>query len=881
MVQAMWRRAYGWLVAALPSAFRSRNGAELRDAFDRRSGSARGWARQRVSARECADLAVQVVRLRLRGSGAARRAGSVGRRRAGGGGIEPLWREVRQVARGLVRSPGFSLSVLATLGLGIGAVAAVFNLAYGLWLKPLPYEDPASLVTVRDTYQGVGATVSAPALADYGRMQSLAGLEAYHYGAVIVDEGEEPTRLVAFRVTSRLFELLGVQAALGRTFVPGDAAGENGRVMVLSDRVWRERFGADPGMVGRTVRLRGAPATVVGVMPPAFDFPLYLPSEVWLPFDLAGPGDDRDARMLMAVGRLRPGATEAGLAAELATVSARLADAYPASHRGWVARARPLIDEELGSYRSALALLLAMVTLLVGIATANVAGLFLARHAGRARELMVRAALGASVWRLRRWVLMESVLLALAAGALGVAVAYALSSGLAAMLPSTTPRLRHVQLGAPVLGCALVVSLAAGVLAGLGSTGKRALAAGEVLRAGRGVRGASRQRLRMVLLVGELALSLVLVVAAGSMGRAFLSLVRTDRGFEPDGLLTMHVTVPFDGGAGGVEARALLFERMAERLEALPGIAEAALVTGYPGSGMGTLGGGPVSSGHEGSSGDVFTLLRSASPSYFATMQTALIEGRSFTPADRPGAPAVAIVNEALAQRLWPGTSAVGRRLPLSAALIGEDVPVEVVGVVADMRLATTASPALFLPTAQYPAFWTDVLIRTTVAPMSVAAAVRTELRALEPRLLIEGMEPMTAVLADRMALERTQSALAALFGALATILSAVGVYGLLAHLVNQRVQEIGVRRAVGARAGHILGLIVLRGMRPCVAGVAVGGAAALALQRFVASRVFGLSELDPAVVAGAAGLLLLIALVSCWLPAHRAVRIDPLRALR
>lgn len=874
---------YRVLVRLLPRGFRARNGAELDDAFAQIVATHRGRRLVVRAARECLDVAILAFRLRAR----QRESVSVPLPGVASTLVEAPWRDLRHAARTLVRMPGFSLPALATGGLGFGAVAAIFNLAWGLWLKPLPYDDPHTLVSVRSQFAArrLGATLSGPEVTDYAAAPSLSGLAAYHYSEAIVDDWGEPARLLAYGVTPELFQLLGVQPLLGRGFLADDVAPGFGHVVILSDRIWRERFNADPRVVGEMLRMRGRDATVVGVMPPGFEFPLNLRSDIWFPFDLEWYGDDRGARGIMAVGRLREAADVDRLRAELAGIATRLERTYPETHEGWTATAVPLVEETVGRFRTAFTLLLAMVGLLLCIATANILGLFIARHVTREHELTVRAALGASAWQLRRLIMMEGLLLGLAGCATGLAAAAATSSIVGDMLPSTTPRVDGLGVGAPVILLSCLVALLVGLLCGFTSDATRSTSRiGASLReGGRGTIGSTRQRLRGGLIVAEVALALFLMVSAALMMRSFVSLLRTERGFEPVNLLTLHLKVPILS-YGEAPDRADLLERVVEGIEELPGVVSAAIANGYPGSAQGVLGAGGVFADGRDDQPPVAAMLRAASPGYFATMGTRILAGREFERADRIGAPPVAIVNETLASDLWPGESAVGKHLRLPSAMttsgVREEV-VEIVGVTGNMHLSPAASPDLYVPAAQQPVFWADVVIRTADAPLTLAAPVRAAIRSIDPLFLVEGLEPMTEIIADRLALERTQTILAAMFGALATLLSAVGLYGLLAHLVNQRTRELGVRRALGAEASDIFRIVVSRGLLLTSAGMGAGGLGALAVHRAVGNRFFGLGELHIGVLATAAGTLLFIALLACCLPALRAVRIDPLNALR
>ncbi|MEP7346339.1 MAG: ABC transporter permease [Gemmatimonadaceae bacterium] len=796
--------------------------------------------------------------------------------------IRAAARDVKYAWRTLRRAPAFSIAVLVTWALGIGATMAIFTVAYAIWLKPLPYSDPNNLVTITDTYRGSGGGgVSAPEIADFRANRALEDIAAFSYGASITAIHDEPVRIVAYRVTPNAFSVLGVRAVRGRTFDSTDV-GDGENPVVLSDAFWRTHLAADPNVVGRQLNLFGTPATIIGVMPAQFRFPQVLPSDVWVPLDLNKVEPNRNARYLQAIARLRPGYTITSAAATMAAIGSRLSALHPESNAGWSMSLTSLVDETLGAYRTAFSLLLGIVAALLAIVCANIAALFLARNMARHGELTVRAALGASRTRLALHVTAESVLLSVAGGALGLGLAALGALALASMLPSMTPRLASVGLNGPIALFAFALSVVTGLLCGLAPALRASLVApaSTLQAAGRTI--TTRYRLQNTLVVFEVAISVTLLVTATAILLSFVKLIKRDPGFVASDLLTMHVTLPFDRYQVPSE-RARLLEDILTRVRALPGVREAGAVTGYPGSHMGILGYGPVSPTASPSQTPVQSTVRAADPAYLKTMGTPLIAGRFFSSDDGLASVPVAIINRTLARSLWPGEDAVGRSLALPASMEGMGAPklVTVVGVADDMRLGATASPELFIPWSQLPVFWADVVVRTSGDPVRYTGAVRRQLTALDRQLLVEEIAPMTEIMGDFVALQRSQTVIAASLGALATLLSAVGIFGLLSYIVGQRRREIGVRLALGASSQNVFGVILGRGLVLTVLGIVCGSVAAQGLVAVLRARVFGLTGAGPGVFAAAAGLMLAVALLAALVPSWRAARVDPLASMR
>ncbi len=853
------------LAALLPAADRTHALQDLDELFQLRVARRGAGAATRWYLVQCLSFPLRLGAERARATFRRPRPASWGQ-------------DLRYAARGFRRAPGFFVASLLTLALGIGATTTIFSLAYGIWLKPLPFADPGRLVTFRDVYRdGDGWAISAPEVQDLRQTRSLQGAAIYGYGAAITTVGDEPVRLTAYRVSTDLFPVLGVTPARGRFFAAGDEQGSQGPVLVMSDAFWRKRFDADPAIVGKPLELNGKHYTVIGVAPRRFRFPQWLESDVWIPFDLS-QAPDRSQRYFQVVGRLRPGVGVADARTEMTLLSKQLESAWPASNTGWSVHLDPLVDATVGSFGAAFKFLLGTVGLLLLIACANIASLFLARNTARHHELAVRTALGAGRGRLRKQIFAESLLLSMVGGAAGLLLARFGAVLVARMMPPGTPRVADLGMDWPVVLFALTVSSVSGILCALAPSSRiSTVAPGQALRSeSRTSSGSTRHRLQNGLVIGQVAISLMLLVGAGLTLKSFFALVTLDRGFRPEHILTLHLSVPFDR-YGDNDVRIAAFQNVLRRVGQLPGVEGVGAVTGYPGSSLGYLGSLPV--------GPRLTAsLHASSPDYFKVMGVPLLAGRGFSDQDRLGAPRVAVVNRSLAQGMWPGQSAVGKTVTLPASMAGvvaTDTPYQVVGVVGDMHLGARSSPEVFVSAWQAAVFWSDVIVRTTGDPAASAVSVRQALRQIDPGFLIEGIAPMESIVGEQIALPRVQGFLGAVFGALAALLSAVGLYGLLSYMVGQRLREISIHMALGASVGRVFRVVLARGMGLAVIGVTLGGAATLAVIRLVRSRVFGLRAIDPVVVAGAAGLMLAVAFLASYLPARRATRADPITSLR
>ena len=807
--------------------------------------------------------------------------------------LRSMAHDLGQAIRSLVHAPSFSLLTVATLAVGIGATTAIFSVVYGVMLRSLPYPDADALVVVRHARDGSEMdNQSEPELHDYEReVRSFSAVAGWTTTSPTLGSTDEPERIPAVRATAALLPLLGVQPRLGRFFTPEEDVPGAPATVVLSHALWVRSFGADPGVVGRSILLEGVPTTVVGVMPEGFVFP---DPEVmaWMPLglDTVNPWA-RNNHYLGVLARLAPGVGLDGARTELEALAARSTRAYPEFYPTPVSfHAYGLRDRMVGDVRAPLLLLLGAVLIVLLIASANAAAIFLARGEERRGEIAVRTALGAGQARVVGQLLGESLMVALAAAAVGSALAIGGVAALRGLAPASLPRLEAIRVDVRVLGFGLATALATGLLFGLapalqalGSDVREVLAAGA-----RGAIGSRRAgRFRRALVVAQLALATMLALGAGLLVRSFRSLRAVEMGFDPRGVLTVplspsRTTVPIDTQA------VAFYQALEGRIAALPGVTAVGsayrlpLVGGLDGYSIqvegriaATVGDAPVAG------------MQWATPGYFGALGIALLRGRIFTEADRADAPLVAVVNERLAQELWPGESALGKRL----RMFPDGSPwMEVVGVVADVKhhgLRAESPAKLYIPHLQgyrsgyYSPNRMIVVVRTDGDPASLASAVRGVVRAVGPDVPIGSVRPMDEVVSAALASERFTLLLLGVFTAIALLLSAVGVYGVVARAVAARTREIGLRMAVGADRGSIARSVLREGALLAAVGCAVGLVAGVALSGLMRSLLFGVSPLDAWSYVLTAPLLALTAAVGCVVPALRAARLDPVRALR
>ena len=806
--------------------------------------------------------------------------------------------DLRWAFRSLRRHPAFSALAVLTIALGIGANSAIFSVVQAVLLRSLPYDRPDEVVSVHISFQGTpqGDWLSGPELADLRTTSSLATVGGYTDGTLIFGGEGEPERVRGTTMTVDVFRALGIPPMLGRPFTADDDRPNQNPVILISHALWQRRFGGDPSIVGRTTETSGVQRLVLGVMPPEFQLPQDardgLRSDWIIPqaLDPANPGQ-RGSHYLYTVARLTPGVTVDQANAELVTLANRLTqrgDYHPASNfRVWV---QPVQDLVVGGVRRVLAILAVAVGLVLLIACTNVANLLVARAEDRRRELAVRAALGAGRGRLLQQLLLEHGLLALMGGAIGLGLAWIGVRVLVTIDPGAVPRAGEISVNPVVVLFTLATSLAAAVLFGL----VPALHASrtdlhESLKEGgaRGMTaGASRRRFRRALVGLEAGLAVLLLVGAGLTLRTFAALLAVNPGFEPRGVLTMRLGLPF---ATYVETERIegFFQQLLPEIRALPGVTNAGAVRVLPLAA--TIGDWSIDL--EGRMPDPGTDFdgdwQVVTEGYFETMQARIVSGRAFTNADRAGALPVAVVNETMAKEYWPNESALGKRFRFN----GPTAPwIEIVGVVADEKhrsLGSAVNRKFYRPHAQ----WTQsgssairsmtLVIRTAGDPVMLVRPAREAIRALDPRLAVSEVRTLNDVVDASVARQRFTMTLLAVFAAIALVLAAVGVYGVMSYWVSERTREIGIRMALGATQQQVTALVVREGLMPVLIGVAAGGGTALALAGVMRGLLFGVAPRDPVTFGGVTLALVAVAVAASWIPAKRAAGLPPVEALR
>jgi predicted permease len=805
--------------------------------------------------------------------------------------LEGVLQDARFAARSLRKTPGFTAAAAVTLALGVGATTAVFSVVDAFLLRPLPVAAPERLVTleVREAEGDLKTSSSYPYVQDWMRAAGgVAEIAALHPGELSFTDGAGAAELVwGVDATDNYFRVLGVSPALGRFFAPGDDAA-GAMVAVLGHAFWTRRFGADPGVVGRTVRLNGQPVEVIGIAPAGFAGTIAgMRTDLWVPvgaYPRLNPGGDLNTRgrhsWLAMIGRLRPGVTHAQGAAALAAMAPGIAPEFAddgAAAGAQVERLTGVPPQARGTVVGLMTLLLATAALVLLIAATNVGGMLLARASARRREIAIRLAMGAGRGRLARLLLAESLLLFLLGGAGGTLLAVWAAAALRGWRPvASIPVALDVGVDLKVLAFALGVSLLTGVLCGL----VPALAASRpvlvpALKDGAGT--GRRTRLRGAFVVGQLAMSLLLLVTAGLFARALQGALSIDPGFRPRGVAVGEVRLRPHGydEARGAE----LYRQLLERLRARPGVRAATLASVLPLSGNFDATQVWAAGGPSDPAARVRTGFAVVEGGYFGALSVPLRAGRVFGDEDRSGAPLVAVVNETLARRLWPGENAVGKRLDG-----GRDGEVEVVGVVADGKyqsLRDAPEPYMYLPFGQSYQGTMTVVVRHDGPAAPVLAAMHAELRALDASVPLARALPMEVVVGESLTPQRMAAAMVGAFGTVGLLLAAVGVYGVLAYQVSQRTREIGVRMALGAGRASVLRLVLRQGMGLAVVGIGIGLALALAASRALAGMLYGLSATDPATFVAVPLLVCAAAFLASWLPARRATRVDPLVALR
>jgi putative ABC transport system permease protein len=797
--------------------------------------------------------------------------------------------DLKYALRTIRRSPGFALAVVLTLALGIGANSAIFSVVHGVLLRPLPYGEPDQLVRIYGRYPEFGRTAtSLPDFQDWRAQSHVFEQMAARYNAAFVLTGEgEPERVLADRVTANFLPTLGVRPLLGRGFLPEEEqVGGDDRVVILDYGYWQRRFAGDPRIVGRQIQLSGHPYTVVGVTPKDFrltrDVDLYAPARA----DTTLP---RRAEFMDVFARLKPGVTVQQADADLAAVLRHLAEQYPQTNAKIRSEVIGMQDDLVGGVKPALLAFMGAVALVLLIACANVANLLLARAATRDREVAVRVAMGAGRGRLMRQLLTESVVLAVIGGALGLAMATWAVAAVRSTDVQFLPRQGEIAIDATIVVFTLVLSVITGLLFGLAPALR--LSGGSLhatLREGaRGATGGSLARVRGALVLGEVAVALMLLIGAGLLVRSFDKLTKVDLGFDPSHVLTYNVTFP-SAKFRDAEQLAPLYASLLERARSLPGVRSAALSADLPMDGASylsfTIQGRPPRPDRPGAAPEDMQPF-AVSPDYFATLHIPLERGRLLNAEDRAGATPAAVVSEETVRRFFDdGRDPIGSRITFGNPDNPSTTWLTIVGVVGNIaQEGVTAKPyaQLYQSIAQAPTRSVFVSLRTDGDPLLLASSVRGTVRAVDPDLLVNEIQPLDARVARNIARPRLSVLLLGGFSAIALLLAAIGIYGVMAYTVAQRTREIGVRMALGADPEKVKQLVVRQGMQPALLGVGVGLIAAFAATRLIARLLYGVSAADPVTFVLVPLFLVGVALLATWLPARRATRVPPTVALQ
>jgi len=808
----------------------------------------------------------------------------------GRGWLEDLVEDVRYGLRMLRKNPAFAATAILTLALGIGANTAIFSVVNTVLIRPLPYKDADRLVTVWGYNRARGFDTDQVSPLDFADWRSqnhvFAGMAASTDTQYTLTGEGEPELITAYSFSADYFHVLGTAPLLGRTFLPEEEEPGKNHVAVLSYSLWQKRFGGDRDLVGRDILLDGAPYTVVGVMPPAFQYPSF--TELWTPLTMSSEAaQDRAYRYLRVMARLKPRVTIQQAQMEMNTIAARLAREFPKTNKDEDATTLISLRETIsGDIRPALLVLLCAVGFVLLIACANVANLLLARATGRQKEVAVRSALGAGRWRLVRQFLSESMLLGIAGGALGLALASWSTRALLTMFPPTVfnisiPHLERIPIDGWVLGFALAVSVVTSVVFGLAPALHASANASEPLKeSGRGLAGGAKgRRLRSTLVVAEVAMSLILLTAAGLNLQSFVHLVGSNLGFNPDHVLTMRVLPPHHKYTS--DAQLIAFSRQAlSGIRSLPSVEAAGTVTFLPLSGWWGVRGVSLQGQSVPEDQRPVAPWSSVTPDYFRAMEIPLIKGRFFEERDDDRAPAVAIISESLAKRLVANGDLLGKWLDIG----GLKKPAEVVGVVGDVQQLGPTSQTIteiYLPFSQVTPPILCFAIRTTEDPSRIAKAAQQAIWAADKGQAVGFVMSMGQLASEAVAPQRILMLVLGLFGGMALVMAVIGIYGVIANSVAQRTNEIGIRMALGACSGEVLKLVMVQGLALVLLGVALGLAGIWGVMRLISSLLYGVRPTDPVTILGAACLLAGSAVLACYIPARRASRVDPMVALR
>ena len=804
--------------------------------------------------------------------------------------MDTFLNDIRYAVRNLLKRPAFTIIAAITLALGIGANTAIFSSVYALLLKPLPFPDLDRVVAVWDSYPSKGVVRNEVAMANYldwkAQNQSFEQLALYSWWSTNLTGLDAPERIQGMSVTANFFDALGVKPIIGRNFTAEENEPGKDNVVVLTHNLWQRRFGGDPNIVGKTITLDSVASTIVGVLPEKVAYPAN--AELYGPIKISAKlAANRQFNSYYVVGRLKPGVSIKSAQADIDNITARLEQQYPQTNTGSRATVFAIVADTVRKYETGLWIGMAAVGFVLLIACANVANLMLARASGRQKEIALRAALGASRWRIVRQLLIESSVVALIGGALGILVAVWGIDALQAANPGDAakfaPGWHELGINPAVLVFTVALSLLSGLLFGLApalQVSKPNL--NDALKDGIRQSSGHSHRLRSSLVVAEVALSLVLLVGAGLFFRSFVTLFKTDPGFNPENVLTMGLILPSSKYKDEPQ-RAAFYNDLVQRVKATPGVQSAAAVNYLPLGGSNSSETYLVEGMPEPAPGNEnIGRYRVCTPDYFTTMQIPILKGRAFTEQDKNGALPVVIVNETLARKHWPGQDAIGKRIRFQAPL--DLAPwMEVVGVIKDVKheLTLEVTPEYYLPYAQD--VWRSMVVvaRTSVDPASLAGSLRDNVWAIDKDQPVFEVRTMQEVRSLSVGLQQFNSVMIGIFAAVALVLASIGIYGVMAFAVTQRTREIGIRMALGARKTDVLRMVVGNGMKLAFIGLAIGLVASWLLTRFISSLLFGVEPTDPLTFAAVSACLLVAALLACYLPARRATKVDPLEALR
>lgn len=795
-----------------------------------------------------------------------------------------LWQDIKYGARMLLRQPVFTVVAVLTLAMGIGANSAIFSVINAVLLRPLAFHEPDRIIKIWESKpEGFTGTASVPNLVDWREQNDVfTHIAAYQFANFSLQGQDHPERVRGLSVTPDLFDVLGVPPQIGRTFSPEEEQAGSHRVVVLSHRLWQRNFGGDRNIVGREVMLGGESYTIVGVMPASFIFPGQT-TELWVPLVFTeSQKASRGNHAFFAIGRLKPGVTFEQAQEQMIAIASRIEQQYPNEQALRSVLLIPLQEETVRFIRPALFVLLGAVGFVLLIACTNVANLQLARASARRREIAIRTALGAGRGRLARQFLTESIMLSLAGGAVGLLLALWGGNALVSMASGFLPRASEIGLDGRVLVFTFIVSLLTGVVFGLApafycskTDVQKALKEG-----GSAGEGPQRNWIRSILVVGEVAAALVLLIGAGLLIKSFAQLLDEDPGFNPQNVLTMRLTLPAERYSEDAQVAAF-YEQLLQKVAATPGVETAGLISVLPLEPRSftfsfTIDGQtPPADGD-----DWYANLRWTSPDYFKVMGISLVSGRFFTDRDRISTPGAAIINQAFARRFFGDQDPVGKWLRIP---FGNGFRAEIVGVVTDtrQRLNLDPGPDLYISSLQTPTRAITLVARTGPDPASLAQAIRDQVMAIDPDRPVSSIRTMEQVVSSSVAVRRFYMLLLAVFAGLALALATVGIYGVMSYTVAQSTREIGIRMALGAQVADVLKLIVGQAMVLAFIGVCAGAAGALALTRLMTSLLYGVTPTDPATFVSVSVLLIAVAALACYVPARRATKVDPMIAIR